>query len=318
MFLSVIVPCYNEEGVLDKLYSVLSSEIEKDSNFGRYEIILVDDGSKDNTLNEIKDLKKLDDRIEYISFARNFGKEAAIFAGLKKSKGELVVLMDADLQHPPELIHQMADLIINQNYDSVGTIRKDREGESKIRGFLSTQFYKVINSLSETTIKKNATDYRMMNRKFVNSVLELSEYNRFTKGIFSWVGYNCTDIEYNNVDRVCGDSKWNYIKLFKYSIEGIVAFSTTPLILSSFLGFIMFFLSAIVMLVFVFKYIFFGEVVKGFPTVICSIFLLGGIQLLSIGVLGQYLSKMYLEVKNRPIYLTKEESESVSDIVTKG
>lgn len=311
MFLSVVVPCFNEEGVLNNLYDVLSHEIGSDTNFDRYEIILVDDGSKDKTLEEIKELEKKDKNVKYISFSRNFGKEAAIYAGLKKSKGDLIVLMDADLQHPPELIHEMADKIINENYDSVGTIRLDREGESKLRSCLSTNFYKVINFLSETEIRKNATDYRMMNRKFVNSVLDLSEYNRFTKGIFSWVGYKCTDIEYRNVDRTIGDSKWNYMSLIKYSIEGIVAFSTVPLIISSVLGFILFFISSIIMLVFFFKSLIFGEVVKGFPTVICSIFFLGGIQLLSVGVLGQYLSKTYLEVKNRPVYIAREESEEI-------
>lgn len=309
MFLSIVIPCFNEEGVLDELYGVLRKEINKNEKISSYELIFVDDGSKDKTLEDIKRLKKSDDLIRYISFSRNFGKEAAIYAGLKASKGDLVVLMDADLQHPPELIHEMIDKIVNHGYDSVGTIRKNRVGESKLRAFLSTTFYKFINLLSDTEIKQNATDYRMMTRQFVNSVLDLSEYNRFTKGIFSWVGYNNIDIEYENIDRTTGTSKWNFMNLFKYSIEGIVAFSTMPLFVSSILGIVSFIISSVLLLIFFFKSIIFGEVVKGFPTVICSIFFLGGIQLLTIGILGQYLSKTYLEVKSRPIYISKEKSE---------
>ncbi|MBC2575461.1 glycosyltransferase family 2 protein [Peptostreptococcus canis] len=309
MFLSIVIPCFNEEGVLDELYGVLRKEINKNEKISSYELIFVDDGSKDKTLEDIKRLKKSDDLIRYISFSRNFGKEAAIYAGLKASKGDLVVLMDADLQHPPELIHEMIDKIVNHGYDSVGTIRKNRVGESKLRAFLSTTFYKFINLLSDTEIKQNATDYRMMTRQFVNSVLDLSEYNRFTKGIFSWVGYNNIDIEYENIDRTTGTSKWNFMNLFKYSIEGIVAFSTMPLFVSSILGIVSFIISSVLLLIFFFKAIIFGEVVKGFPTVICSIFFLGGIQLLTIGILGQYLSKTYLEVKSRPIYISKEKSE---------
>lgn len=309
MFLSIVIPCFNEEGVLDELYGVLKKEINKSEKILSYELIFVDDGSKDKTLEDIKRLKKSDDSIRYISFSRNFGKEAAIYAGLKASRGDLVVLMDADLQHPPELIHEMIDKIVNHGYDSVGTIRKNRVGESKLRAFLSTTFYKFINLLSDTEIKQNATDYRMMTRQFVNSVLDLSEYNRFTKGIFSWVGYNNIDIEYENIDRTTGTSKWNFMNLFKYSIEGIVAFSTMPLFVSSILGIVSFIISSVLLLIFFFKAIIFGEVVKGFPTVICSIFFLGGIQLLTIGILGQYLSKTYLEVKSRPIYISKEKSE---------
>lgn len=309
MFLSIVIPCFNEEGVLDELYGVLRKEINKSKKISSYELIFVDDGSKDKTLEDIKRLKKSDDLIRYISFSRNFGKEAAIYAGLKASKGDLVVLMDADLQHPPELIHEMIDKIVNHGYDSVGTIRKNRVGESKVRAFLSTTFYKFINMLSDTEIKQNATDYRMMTRQFVNSVLDLSEYNRFTKGIFSWIGYNNVDIEYENIDRTTGTSKWNFMNLFKYSIEGIVAFSTMPLFVSSILGIVSFIISSVLLLIFFFKAIIFGEVVKGFPTVICSIFFLGGIQLLTIGILGQYLSKTYLEVKSRPIYISKEKSE---------
>lgn len=309
MLLSIVVPCFNEEDTLMHLYSVLRKEIDANKVFDEYELIFIDDGSRDSTLSIIKALRTKDKNVRFISFSRNFGKEAGIYAGLRASKGNLVVLMDADLQHPPKIMHEMAYKIIEEGYDSVGAIRKDRRGEAICRSFFSTCFYRIINAMSDTEIKKNATDYRMMTRQFVDSVLMLSEINRFTKGIFSWVGYKCTEIEYENVDRKLGTSKWSIKSLFKYSIEGIVAFSTTPLMISSFLGIISFLVAFLILLIFVFKTLIFGEVVEGFPTIICSIFLLGGIQLLTIGILGQYLSRTYLEVKNRPIYIEKEKSE---------
>jgi len=309
MLLSVVVPCYNEEATLKELYRVVKSEIDKMRYFSAYELIFVDDGSKDATLDIIKELKNEDNLVRFVSFSRNFGKEAGIYAGLKASKGDIVVLMDADLQHPPYLLCQMAEKVLTQGYDSVYAIRRNRQGESKIRAFLSSSFYKVINKMSDTYIMQNSTDYRMMTRQFVDSVLSLSENNRFTKGIFSWVGYKCDYIEYDNIDRTLGESKWGLRSLMKYSVEGIVAFSTTPLMISSFLGILSFLGAFFIMMVFVVKTLLFGEVVEGFPTIICSIFLLGGIQLLTIGILGQYLSRTYLEVKNRPIYIEKEKSE---------
>ena len=309
MLLSIVVPCYNEESTLKELYRVVKSEIDKIKYFSAYELIFVDDGSKDATLDIIKDLKKEDNLVRFVSFSRNFGKEAGIYAGLKASKGDIVVLMDADLQHPPSLLGQMSEKILVEGFDSVGAIRRNRQGESKVRAFLSSSFYKVINKMSDTYIMQNSTDYRMMTRQFVDSVLSLSENNRFTKGIFSWVGYKCDYIEYDNVDRTLGESKWGLRSLVKYSIEGIVAFSTTPLMISSFLGILSFLGAFFITMVFVVKTLLFGEVVDGFPTIICSIFLLGGIQLLTIGILGQYLSRTYLEVKNRPIYIEKEKSE---------
>ncbi len=309
MLLSVVVPCYNEEDTLYELYRVLKYEIDKIEKLDAYEIVLVDDGSRDNTLKIFKDLKDKDKNIRYISFSRNFGKEAGIYAGLKMSKGDLVVLMDADLQHPPAILKDMFYKITVEGHDSVGAFRRNRDGESKLRAFLSSAFYKVINSISDTEIRQNSTDYRMMTRQFVDSVLCLSENNRFTKGIFSWVGYDCTYIEYDNVDRTLGESKWNLRSLMKYSIEGIVAFSTKPLMISSFLGIISFLCAIAILITFIFKTLIFGESVEGFPTIVCSIFLLGGIQLLTIGILGQYLSRTYLEVKNRPIYIEKEKTE---------
>ncbi|PSJ32059.1 bactoprenol glucosyl transferase [Peptostreptococcus russellii] len=309
MFLSIIVPCFNEEEMVERFYEEVLEHIAKNKNFSKYEFIFIDDGSKDKTLSKIKKLREKDKSVRYVSFSRNFGKEAGIYAGLKSSKGDLVVLMDADLQHPPSLFEKMSDLIVNEGYDSVGAIREDRKGEGKIKSFLSRQFYKFINKISDTYIEENSTDYRMMTRDFVNSVLELSEYNRFTKGIFSWVGYKNIKIKYENVERENGRSKWSLLSLFKYSLEGIISFSTLPLIFSSLLGIICFLVSIIMLLVFLIKAMVFGDPVQGFPTIICTIFFLGGIQLLSIGVLGQYLAKSYLEVKNRPIYIAKETSE---------
>lgn len=309
MFLSIIVPCFNEEEMVERFYEEVLEHIAKNKNFSKYEFIFIDDGSKDKTLSKIKKLREKDKSVRYVSFSRNFGKEAGIYAGLKSSKGDLVVLMDADLQHPPSLFEKMSDLIVNEGYDSVGAIREDRKGEGKIKSFLSRQFYKFINKISDTYIEENSTDYRMMTRDFVNSVLELSEYNRFTKGIFSWVGYKNTKIKYENVERENGRSKWSLLSLFKYSLEGIISFSTLPLIFSSLLGIICFLISIIMLLVFLIKAMVFGDPVQGFPTIICTIFFLGAIQLLSIGVLGQYLAKSYLEVKNRPIYIARETSE---------
>lgn len=309
MFLSIIVPCFNEEEMVERFYEEVLEHIAKNKNFSKYEFIFIDDGSKDKTLSKIKKLREKDKSVRYVSFSRNFGKEAGIYAGLKSSKGDLVVLMDADLQHPPSLFEKMSDLIVNEGYDSVGAIREDRKGEGKIKSFLSRQFYKFINKISDTYIEENSTDYRMMTRDFVNSVLELSEYNRFTKGIFSWVGYKNTKIKYENVERENGRSKWSLLSLFKYSLEGIISFSTLPLIFSSLLGIICFLISIIMLLIFLIKAMVFGDPVQGFPTIICTIFFLGGIQLLSIGVLGQYLAKSYLEVKNRPIYIARETSE---------
>ena len=317
MFLSVVVPCYNEEKGVEKFYIEVLKHVDRSSNIiSEYEFIFIDDGSTDNTLEKIKFLREIDSRVRYISFSRNFGKEAGIYAGLRASKGELTVLMDADLQHPPELLKKMIELIVYEGYDSVGTVRENRNGEGKCKCFFSKMFYKFINSISDTYIEANSTDYRMMNRQFLDSVLSLSEYNRFTKGIFSWVGYKNTTLKFKNVKRETGNSKWNIFKLFKYSLEGIISFSTVPLIVSSVLGMLSFAVAIVMLIVFLFKFIVVGESVRGFPTIICTIFFLGGIQLLSIGVLGQYFSKAYLEIKNRPIYIASEISdENIDKIV---
>ncbi|WP_185593883.1 glycosyltransferase family 2 protein [Peptostreptococcus russellii] len=309
MFLSVVVPCYNEENGIEKFYSEVLKYIKMDKIISKYEFIFIDDGSSDKSLDKMKELRKKDPNVRYISFSRNFGKEAGIYAGLRASLGELTVLMDADLQHPPELINRMSQLIVYEGYDSVGTVRENRKGECKFRSFLSNLFYSLINSISDTYIEANSTDYRMMNRKFLDSVLALSEYNRFTKGIFSWVGYKNATLKFSNVERETDKSKWSIFKLFKYSLEGIISFSTAPLVVSSILGILSFAVAIIMLIVFLFKFLVVGESVKGFPTIICTIFFLGGIQLLSIGILGQYFSKAYLEIKNRPIYIASECSD---------
>lgn len=309
MFLSVVVPCYNEENGIEKFYSEVLKYIKMDKIISKYEFIFIDDGSSDKSLDKMKELRKKDPNVRYISFSRNFGKEAGIYAGLRASLGELTVLMDADLQHPPELINRMSQLIVYEGYDSVGTVRENRKGECKFKSFLSNLFYSLINSISDTYIEANSTDYRMMNRKFLDSVLALSEYNRFTKGIFSWVGYKNATLKFSNVERETDKSKWSIFKLFKYSLEGIISFSTAPLVVSSILGILSFAVAIIMLIVFLFKFLVVGESVKGFPTIICTIFFLGGIQLLSIGILGQYFSKAYLEIKDRPIYISSESSD---------
>lgn len=309
MLLSLVVPCYNEEDIIEKFYKITSQYVRENKYINDYEFVFINDGSKDRTLERLKKINSFDKKARYVSFSRNFGKEAAIYSGLQHSKGDLIVLMDADLQHPPYLLEEMSRKIVEESYDSVGAVRADRKGENKIRAYLSKKFYTFINSISDVKMEANSTDYRMMTRQFVDSVLSLSEYNRFTKGIFSWVGYNNATIKYENVERELGESKWNFFKLLKYSMEGIISFSTVPLMISSLLGFLLCFFSILIFLIFIIKYFVFGEIVKGFLTLICSIFLLGGVQLLSIGVLGQYLSKAYLEVKNRPVYIVKESSD---------
>ena len=273
-----------------------------------YELIFIDDGSKDNTLNCIKELAKYDENIRYISFSRNFGKESALFAGLNRSTGDFIAVMDVDLQDPPSLLPEMFHYILNEAYDSVATRRVSRKGEPVIRSFFAGCFYKVFNSLSKIDLVDGARDYRLMTRQVVDSILELSEYNRFSKGIFNWVGFKTKWLEYENIKRAEGESSWSFSSLFEYSIEGIVAFSTVPLYLSTLLGVIFSIVSFIFIIFIVAKRLLFGDPVQGWTSTICIILLLGGIQLFSIGILGKYLEKIYSESKNRPIYLIKEDN----------
>lgn len=303
--ISIIVPCYYEENSLPFFYKeiIKVSEVMSDVEF---EVVFVDDGSKDRTLQIIKEYSQSDARIKYISFSRNFGKEAALYAGLKVASGDYVAVMDADLQDPPYLLQQMYQILNEEDYDCVATRRVDRKGEPPIRSFFARCFYKLINKISSADIVDGARDFRLMKRNMVNSILSMNEYNRFSKGIFGWVGFSTKWLPYENVERVAGETKWSFWKLFKYSIEGIIAFSTIPLIISSFIG-IIFFLISIIMIGFIIvKTALYGDPVAGWPSLACIIFFVSGIQLFCTGILGQYLAKTYMEVKNRPIYIVKE------------
>ena len=305
--ISVIVPCYNEEESLPFFYKEMVKVMYEMNDFS-FEIIGINDGSSDNTLKELKNLANKDNRVKYISFSRNFGKEAAIYAGLENSKGEYVVMMDADLQDPPKLLPEMMKYIKEEGYDSVATRRVTRKGEPPVRSFFARMFYKIMNKISKTEIVDGARDYRLMTRQFVNSLLELSEYNRFSKGLFGWVGYNTKWIEFENVERVAGETKWSFWKLLIYSIEGIVAFSTAPLAIAALMGILFCIIAFIFIVVIVVRTLAFGDPVSGWPSTICVILLLGGIQLLCVGILGEYLAKTYLETKKRPIYICKEKN----------
>ena len=303
--ISVIVPCYNEEESMPLFYDEICKVAESFKHVD-FEFIFVNDGSRDKTLSITRDLSKKDKRVRYISFSRNFGKEAAILAGLEYSVGDYVAIMDADLQDPPSLLHDMYDGIKNEGYDCVATRRVSRKGEPPIRSFFAKCYYRLINKISKTEIVDGARDYRLMSRQMVDSILELKEYNRFSKGIFSWVGYNTKWLEYKNVERVAGTTKWSFWKLFLYSLESIVAFSTVPLAIASVMG-LLFFLVSVIMIVFIIvKTLTIGDPVAGWPSLVCIIFFVSGVQLFSIGVIGQYLSKLYLEVKKRPVYIVKE------------
>ena len=305
--LSVIVPCYNEEENVPYFYE----EFVKNAAFlqGRdmdWEILYVDDGSKDKTAMEVKNLHKQDARVHLLSFSRNFGKEAAMFAGLQKSKGDYVVIMDADLQDPPSLLPEMIQYI-DEGYDSVATRRVSRKGEPPIRSFFARRFYRLMKHISKTEIMDGARDFRLMTRQMVNTILEMKEYNRFSKGIFGWVGFRTKWIEYENVERVKGETKWNFWGLLMYSVEGITAFSTAPLSFASVMG-VVFCLMAFILIIFiVIRTAIFGDPVNGWPSLVCIISLISGVQLFCLGIVGQYLAKTYMEVKNRPIYLLKEE-----------
>ena len=308
MLLSIVVPCYNEQEALPFFYKEICRVAEemKASHGAEFEFIFVDDGSKDNTLAIARDLHQKDARVRYISFSRNFGKEAGILAGLEAAKGDYVAMMDADLQDPPALLPQMLDALLNEDYDCAATRRTNRKGEPPIRSFFARMFYKIINRLSDADIVDGARDYRLMRRRMVDAILALPEYNRFSKGIFGWVGFKTKWLEYVNVERVAGETKWSFWKLFLYSLEGIVAFTTAPLALASLVG-IIFCVLAFVMIVFIIvRTLLFGDPTSGWPSLVCIIFLCSGVQLFCMGVLGQYLAKTYMEVKRRPVYIVRE------------
>ncbi|WP_292882216.1 glycosyltransferase family 2 protein [Methanobrevibacter sp. UBA188] len=302
--LSIVVPCFNE----DESVGIFLEEIQKTLKDYNFEVIYVNDGSSDNTLKYIKELASKNSNVKYISFSRNFGKESAIFAGLKYASGDYICLMDADLQHPPKLIPEMLEAVLDEGYDVAAARRVSRKGEPKIKSFFSHRFYKVFNKISDIDMVEGATDYRIMTRQVVDSVLNLPEYNRFSKGLFQWVGFDTKWIEYENIERIAGESTWSFWGLIKYSIEGLVAFTTLPLSVSTFLGMVFSVIAFIYMLFIIIRYLIYSEAVPGYPTLICSLLLLGGIQLLSIGVLGKYLEKTYFEAKNRPIFIVKESN----------
>ena len=304
--ISIIVPCYNEEKALPLFYEELEKNIKTFSDNLDFEILFVNDGSKDNTLNIIKELAEKDNRIKYVSFSRNFGKESAIFAGLENSSGDYVTLMDADLQDPPSLLLQMYKSVTEEDYDAVGTRRVTREGEPIIRSFFARIFYKLINHLTNFEMVDGARDYVFMKRIVADAIISLKEYNRYSKGLFSFVGFKVKWIEYKNIKRVAGETKWSFWKLTKYALEGITAFSTTPLLLSSIIGLIFCLVSFLLIIAIIIKTLIFGDPTSGWPSLVCIVFMVSGIQLFSLGIIGQYLSKTYLEVKNRPIYIVKD------------
>lgn len=305
---TVIVPCFNEQEAIPIYYKEMCKIMLQMQDVDM-ELLFVDDGSTDRTLSVMKTLHTLDERCQYLSFSRNFGKEAAIYAGLKNATGDYVAIMDVDLQDPPELLPQMYQILEEEEYDNVATKRSTRTGEPRIRSFLSEAFYKCINRISKTEIVNGARDYRLMKRKMVDAVLEMSEYNRFSKGIFEWVGFRTKWLEFENVERSAGETKWSLRKLFKYSLEGIMGFSVAPLSLASVIGLLFCVFSFLMILVIVVRTVVWGDPVNGWPSLVCIIFMVGGVQLLCTGIVGQYLAKTYLETKHRPIYILKDSSE---------
>ncbi len=301
--ISVIVPCYNEEESIPFFYKEII-KVFKNMKID-YELIFVDDGSSDKTKEVIKTLTK-DNKVKYISFSRNFGKESAMWAGLNYATGDYITIMDSDLQDPPSLLPEMLDLIKKECYDVVGTRRVTRKGEPPIRSLFARMFYKIINKMSKVEMVDGARDFRLMTRQVVNSILSLKEYNRYSKGLFSFVGFKTKYLEYENIERVAGETKWSFWKLFIYAIEGITAFTTVPLTISAIIGIIFCLISVIMFIVIIVKTLTIGVSIPILSTLICVILLVSGITLLCLGIIGQYLSKMYLEVKNRPIYIIKE------------
>lgn len=304
--LTIVAPCYNEEESLPIFYQTVV-DMEEQLSSVNIEFLFVDDGSRDNTLQVCRQLHEKDNRVHYVSFSRNFGKEAGIFAGLEKAKGDYVVIMDADLQDPPALLPEMLGYIQSGEYECVATRRVDRKGEPPIRSWFARRFYRLMNKISSADIVDGARDYQMMTRKVVDAIVSMREYNRFSKGIFGWVGFKRKWIEFENVERVAGETKWSFWKLFIYAIDGIVAFSTAPLVMASVFGLIMCIVAFIFIIVIIVRTLIFGDPTNGWPSMVCIMLLIAGIQLLCMGILGQYLSKAYLETKNRPIYLVQEE-----------
>ncbi len=306
--LSAIVPCYNEqENISDFYEEFMKNEPYFSGRDVELELIFIDDGSSDDTVKKVKELAFKDSRVHLISFSRNFGKEAAIYAGLQHSKGDYTAIMDCDLQDPPSLLPEMYKAVAEEGYDSAATRRVSRKGEPPIRSFFARKFYKLINRFSNADIVDGARDFRLMTRQFVEAVLSVKEYNRFSKGIFGWVGFKTKWIEFENVERKKGETKWSFWKLFLYAIDGIVAFSEAPMAIASFMGLFFCVVAFFGIIFIIVRKAIFGDPTSGWPSMVCIILLIAGIQLFCIGIVGQYLSKTYLEVKKRPIYIVKEE-----------
>lgn len=303
----MIVPCYNEEEALPYFYEEVC-RVVGELNY-ETELLFVNDGSKDNTLSVIKGFAEKDERVKYLSFSRNFGKEGAMYAGFCNASGDLVAVMDADMQDPPSLLPKMIELIESGEYDSVATRRVNRKGEPKIRSFFARMFYKLMGRISDADIVDGARDFRLMKRKMVDAIVSMGETNRFSKGIFGWIGFKTYWLEYENVERVAGETKWSFWKLFKYSLEGVTNFSDTPLKIASWSGIFFTFASVIAMFFVFIRALLFGDNVAGWPSTICIILFIGGIQLFCLGIMGQYISKIFRETKKRPIYIIAESNK---------
>ncbi len=313
MKISLIIPCYNEEQTIRILYKSLV-DVAQEMSIYEFQFLFVDDGSCDDTLNILEELSLNDNRVKYISFSRNFGKESAMYSGLCNVDGDYIAIMDADMQDPPSLLPQMMKYI-EEGYDSVATRRADRENEPIIRSFFAKMFYKIINKISDVDIVDGARDFRLMKRDMVNAIIAMDEYNRFSKGIFGWIGFKTYWLPYKNVERVGGETKWNFWKLFKYSLDGIINFSQVPLAVVSWSGMFITFISLTMIIFIIFRKLLFGDPVAGWASLVCVIIFIGGIQLFCLGIIGQYISKMYLEIKKRPHYIIRttnlEQSERV-------
>ena len=304
---TIVVPCYNEEETLQPFFDAII-EVSNQMPAVQFEFLFIDDGSRDRTLAKLQELAKRDVRVKYLSFSRNFGKEAGIYAGLRNASGDYVVIMAADLQDPPALLPEMYRAVTEEGYDCVGSRRVTRKGEPPIRSFCARMFYKLINKMSDAEIVDGARDFQLMNRKVVNAILSMGEYNRFSKGIFGWIGFKKKWMEYENIERVAGETKWSFWKLFLYAVEGIIAFSTAPLVLSSMFGLICCLAAFVMIIMVIIRTLVFGDPTAGWPSLVCIILLLSGIQMLGIGILGQYMARTYLETKHRPIYLIAESN----------
>ena len=305
--LTLVVPAYNEEETIPVFYKE-AKRVEKELSSVEVEYLFIDDGSKDRTMDMLRELAGEDERVHYVSFSRNFGKEAAIYAGLENASGDYVAILDADLQDPPSLLPQMLQIVTEEDYDCVGTRRVNRKGEPPIRSFFARMFYRLMNRISSAEVVDGARDFQLMNRKVVNAILSMGEYNRFSKGIFGWVGFKKKWLEYENVERAAGETKWSFWKLVLYALDGIVAFSTAPLVFASVMGILFCLLAFLAIIFIIVRTLIYGDPTSGWPSMVCIIMLVSGIQLLCIGILGQYMAKTYLETKRRPLYLVEEEN----------